>query len=166
MKYKIGDVVRIKEWDTLVDEYGEDAEGDIMCGWIFFIKEMAPLCGKLVHITSVRDGFYWIKEDSGEYNWCDEMFLPVSEEMSIECITPGLFVKYKNGMMRMVMRVGTDLFLCGTDGYKSLNDYRFDLTCDYEPENIIAVYEPKELRMLGRYFDDPSTLKLIWERED
>lgn len=64
MKYKIGDKVRVRK-DLIVDkEYGRD----------FFVSEMNFLKGKTVIISDIEYGFYKIIEDSGKWNWTDEMF--------------------------------------------------------------------------------------------
>jgi hypothetical protein len=60
-KYKIGDLVRIKSWDQMVDEFGYDSENgsiDTTCG---FLDHFKPLCGKTVKVNYVRTdkGLYY-----------------------------------------------------------------------------------------------------------
>ena len=69
MKYKVGDMVKVRE-DLKVDEvYGADS----------FEPEMAEHRGKLANITKVRDNTYRIDLDNGDWNWTDEMFEDVSD---------------------------------------------------------------------------------------
>lgn len=52
MKYKIGDMVEIRSWEDMENQYGLDEDGDINCPGIF-TKDMSELCGKLVDIVDV-----------------------------------------------------------------------------------------------------------------
>ena len=67
MKYKVGDKVRVREDLIAEKQYGKD----------FFVSEMNPFKGQIVTIKIVKDGGYVIEEDSGEWYWTEEMFLPV-----------------------------------------------------------------------------------------
>ena len=40
----IGDVLRIRQWDDMVDEFGVKPSGDIGCSGVF-VKNMKCLCG-------------------------------------------------------------------------------------------------------------------------
>ena len=42
--------VRIKEWDTLVEEFGIDEDGDIDCLYSF-ATEMKECCGKIIEVN-------------------------------------------------------------------------------------------------------------------
>ena len=42
--------VRIKEWDTLVEEFGIDEDGDIDCLYSF-TTEMKECCGKIIEVN-------------------------------------------------------------------------------------------------------------------
>lgn len=44
MKYKVGDVVRIREWDDMENEFGLDCDGAIKCQGSFVIS-MKEFCG-------------------------------------------------------------------------------------------------------------------------
>ena len=53
MKYKIGDKVRVRQWDEMKKEFGLDPWGDIKCDHIF-VKDMREYCGK---VFTVKNAF-------------------------------------------------------------------------------------------------------------
>lgn len=55
MKYKIGDMVEIRSWEDMENQYGLDEDGDINCPGIF-TKDMSDLCGKWVDNVGCLDG--------------------------------------------------------------------------------------------------------------
>lgn len=75
-KFKVGDRVKIRQWDDMKREYGLDPYGAIMMPCTF-MPEMREYCGKTVIIqdiaSTLRDDRYHIKGGDG---WCfsDEMF--------------------------------------------------------------------------------------------
>lgn len=74
-KFKVGDKVRVRFWDSMEQEYGINVWGNInvRCA---FTPEMRRFCGKVVTIDTVSDrGVYKIKEDKGDYYWSDGMFV-------------------------------------------------------------------------------------------
>lgn len=87
-KFKIGDKVRVREWDDMAKEFGVNSQGDID-KLPFFTPEMKPYCGKVVTIdgTSVC-GWFTIKESS-RWKFCEGMFEPVNKENTIIIYTKG-----------------------------------------------------------------------------
>ena len=69
LKYKVGDRVRIKNFDWFRNE-----------GANMVVVYMTKYYGEVVTIKSVHKGFYRIKEDGGQYCWIDEMFEELVEE--------------------------------------------------------------------------------------
>ena len=57
---KIGDIVKIRTWESMEKEYGLDEDGDILVNPdTAFVVEMRPLCGltaEVVNITRDEDG--------------------------------------------------------------------------------------------------------------
>lgn len=52
------------------------------------IGDMLNFVGKMVHISGYsRDGFYYIKEDPGQWCWTDEMFVGLAGD---ECYCESL----------------------------------------------------------------------------
>ena len=68
-KYKVGDRVRIKNFDWFRNE-----------GANMVVTYMTKYYGEIVTIKSAHKGFYRIKEDGGQYCWIDEMFECKMEE--------------------------------------------------------------------------------------
>lgn len=70
MKYKVGDKVWVRE-DLKEEDYDE----------CFATSEMVKLAGKVVTISKVREDMkrYYVQE-TGTWNWTDEMFVTNSKE--------------------------------------------------------------------------------------
>lgn len=78
MKYKIGDVVTVRKWEEMAEEYEliyyEDTGECISLENYDFLPQMRKFCGKKVTINGITDDCYTIKEDNGRYGWIDAMF--------------------------------------------------------------------------------------------
>lgn len=72
MKYKVGDKVKVREWDDMVEEFGTDEDDDIDCN-LCFVKDMKEYCGKEMTISRVLTSHYVLEEDEGEFAWTDDM---------------------------------------------------------------------------------------------
>ena len=76
MKYKVGDKVRVRQWDDMAKEFGESA-GSIDTPACSFEENMRLYCGTIVTIKEVKnDELYYIEEDNEDWYWTDEMFEP------------------------------------------------------------------------------------------
>lgn len=53
-KFKVGELVRIRQWDDMEKEFGLDADGDIKT-YVSFVTSMKPLCGKYAEIISIAE---------------------------------------------------------------------------------------------------------------
>lgn len=50
----VGDILKVRGWDDMVSEYGEDSHGDIRVGvGIWFAKPMRYLCGRVFTVNSI-----------------------------------------------------------------------------------------------------------------
>ena len=74
MKYKVGDKVRVKNYNDLKNEYELDRFGFINTPRCDFNHDMEKYCGKVVTIKETCNLGYKIKEDKGRWIWVDEMF--------------------------------------------------------------------------------------------
>lgn len=82
MKYKIGDKVRVRKWNDMVDEFGTDEDGDIPVTLaISFIKEMSIFCGDIFTISEINGDGYSLLGDKDRFIFTDEMLLPVDAEI-------------------------------------------------------------------------------------
>ena len=69
--FKVGELVRIRQWDDMVKEFGTRSTGSVNCRCLF-IKGMKPLCGKYAEIVRLNGSLVELKlfncDDSVE-NW-------------------------------------------------------------------------------------------------
>lgn len=72
MRYKVGDKVKVREWDDMMVEFGTDEDGDIKCR-LFFVADMKNYCGEDMTVSGVSDVSYKMEEDHGYYVWTDDM---------------------------------------------------------------------------------------------
>lgn len=77
MQYKVGDWVRIRQWDDMEAEYGLDEYGNILIPLIF-TDAMREYCGRWGKITCVYKHSYDIDFLSvlSNWSWGDEMLEP------------------------------------------------------------------------------------------
>lgn len=54
-KFRVGDLVTIREWDDMAQEYGVADNGDIKVG-MGFPASAKVLCGKVAQITEIGRG--------------------------------------------------------------------------------------------------------------
>ena len=52
-KFKVGELVRIRQWDDMVKEFGTSSTGSVNCR-CYFTVDMKPLCGKYAEIKDLR----------------------------------------------------------------------------------------------------------------
>lgn len=77
MKYKVGDKVRVRDWDDMEKEFGTNGK-DVIIPRCYFICYMEKYCNCIVTISGIEHyGTYHIEEDNNCWFWCDEMFEPV-----------------------------------------------------------------------------------------
>ena len=91
-KYKIGDKIKIRSWDSLVKEYGVDYRGGISLGsnspW--FAPKMKKYCGCTLTVRSISySGYYRTEANENGYYW------HFSDAM-IETANPSIVI-YANG---------------------------------------------------------------------
>ena len=59
--FKVGELVRIRQWDDMVKEFGTRSTGSVNCRCLF-TKGMKPLCGKYAEIKDLRvDGIVFLR---------------------------------------------------------------------------------------------------------
>ena len=99
MKYKVGDKVRVRQWDDMVEEFGESF-GTIDTPCFLFLGSMKKYCGEVVTIEEVNLCSYNIKEGSNKEFWTDEMFEDVCSESNDSMYPEGtmlIIIKTKYG---------------------------------------------------------------------
>lgn len=78
MRYKVGDKVRVRQWDDMAKEFGftNSNEYYIDIPDCTFLDRMKKFCGSVVTISNIvcGDSRYLIEEDDEDWYWVDEMF--------------------------------------------------------------------------------------------
>lgn len=71
MRYKVGDKVRVRQWDDMVEEFGTDEAGRInQKTGCRFTEEMKNFCGGVYEICYVLERAYLLKDEYGHtYYW-------------------------------------------------------------------------------------------------
>lgn len=73
----VGDVLRIREWDDMVDEYGVDCVGDIKIETapfyfpVFLFSYQRSVCGRVFTVKAIKNtGLYkyYCSEENSEYD--------------------------------------------------------------------------------------------------
>ena len=58
MKFKVGDVVEVKEWGELIASYGMDCHNNLMMDSAIFLFPMSKYCGAMFKVSRVmKDGY-------------------------------------------------------------------------------------------------------------
>lgn len=73
MRFKVGDRVKVRTWESLYAEFGDPNHKDCLIIRRGFNSDMRRLCGTIVTIQRVRDGSYDIFEDA--WSWTDDMLV-------------------------------------------------------------------------------------------
>lgn len=85
MKYKVGDKVRVRQWDDMAKEFGFSGctKSNIDILGCLFTNSMKKFCGSVVTISNIAsdNSRYLIKEDNQNWYWTDDMF----ENMYYSC---------------------------------------------------------------------------------
>lgn len=75
MKFKLGDVVKVRSWKDMVCEFGKNGNGDIPCH-CDFVTSMEKYCGEFLIIRNVFSNYYFMMDmdniDVG-FSWSDDM---------------------------------------------------------------------------------------------
>ena len=86
--FSVGDVVRIREWDDMLKEYGEIG-GDINCTCMF-VKDMRVSCGAQCTIDSKFDDIVTLKFHDSEignkmrgFSFSTDMIEPTTDMSSL-----------------------------------------------------------------------------------
>lgn len=79
-KYKVGDELRIREWDDMAKEFELNGSDYINCRY-GFTNGMKSLCGMSFTVSKIIGDHYYSEEGSG-YGWniSSDMLEPIKEE--------------------------------------------------------------------------------------
>lgn len=68
MKYRVGDKVRVRQWDDMVKEFGYDGV-DIYIDNYYFVEEMKQYCGKTYEVCNADWFCYNLKTENEVLDW-------------------------------------------------------------------------------------------------
>lgn len=74
---KIGDKVRVRQWDDMVNEFGLNCDDDIkVINELSFVEEMKECCGQILTISRINENDTYVSYDCFEnsWEWVDGMF--------------------------------------------------------------------------------------------
>lgn len=88
MKYKVGDKVRVRQWDDMAKEFGFSGctKSNIDILGCLFTNSMKKFCGSVVTISNIvsDNSRYLIKEDNQNWYWTDDMFEPYKVKIAYQ----------------------------------------------------------------------------------
>lgn len=132
MKYKVGDIVKLRD----------DLEGGIEIGDYYYSREMSNFKGEKVTIVEAdeKGKNYSIEEDRRLHYWTDEMIEGLWEETKPKLKLIDILNKIANGELKE----GTVVKLGENDSYeyKGIDDW-FMVQCKYL-NNEVELIEPQE----------------------
>lgn len=158
MKYKVGDRVRIKTWEKMVNEYGIDNEGDITVGGhLYVLKSMKEYCGNVYIIRDAGIDYKLVGIDTYSFN----DYMIEQQELTKEDLKTGMIVEYRDKSRGVI--IGNTIV--EPDTFLSTSKLTDDLKCSdshYPDNDIMKVYEGKEDHSFGNMLSNSG--KLIWQR--
>lgn len=157
MRFKVGDKVRVREWEDMERQFGLNGFGNIDCKKKF-VTSMMEHCGKTFEISRVMEGYYKLKGDRGGWSFSDDMLVPA--EFTKSDMKEGMLVEMRDGE-KMLWINGLPR---GIKNYASA--YNEDLTATInEDADIIRVgYPKKEANTISEMLDLGFS-EIIWERQ-
>lgn len=161
MKFKVGDKVRIKEWNEMEREFGLTSKGNINC-MAAFIADMKKVCGKYATVAGINGVRIYLNIDGmGWTNWVytEDMIKPAG--FTKADLKEGMVLETRRGRRFMVVN-GNGI---GLDTYLSLDDYADDLLCNNtDSGDIMKVFK---VNGGGAPFKHMLNIgSLIWERKE
>lgn len=73
MSIHVGDTVRIKSWDEMVEEYGMYNENVIECPNCVFTKSMEFLCNQLLTVKDIANFGFHLSKPTYEITFCENI---------------------------------------------------------------------------------------------
>lgn len=160
--YKVGDLVRIKTWDKMAQEFGVDEDGDIRTSnKFYFFKSMKQYCEKIYVIKNANysNGYYYRLEGIDDYTFNDDMI--EQKELTKDDLKTGMIIEYRDKTRGII--IGDTIV--ESDTFLSMSNLTYNLkysNSHYPNNDIIKVYEGREGNSFGNMLSNPG--KLIWQR--
>lgn len=171
MEFKVGDRVRIRQWEDMEKEFGTDLFGDIvMKGYWHFAKGMHHLCGREAVITEICDQRVELDFDNKtgdmDWNYTTDMIEKVEDtKMTKKDLKNGMVVEVRNGERCLVIEKSGVINFMNLDG----TSY-FDETGIGDDMKAPDVFEHCDIMKVfagGTTLNNcRKTTDLIWERKE
>lgn len=157
MKFKVGDKVKVREWDDMAREFEVGKNNSIQTPVMPFVDDMKMFCGRQCSITKEYSGFYQL--DCSRYYFTDDMLKMY--EFTKSDLKTGMVVETRNLMRYMV---------CGnrivrTDVFVTLSHFKDNLLCDFNNNyDIVKCFDvPQDPMDTIDILENPG--ELLWERK-
>lgn len=159
MRYKVGDKVKVREWDNMAKDFCVDKKDGITSSLEAFVSGMKEYCGKIMTIKSVGNNYYKIEEDNENWRWTDDML--INPHFSITDLIQGMACETRSGNRYLFMSGN----LIRNYSYRNVDDLTDDLLSEKGIDfDIVKV---GYLDMKDRILDDLPKMaweEVIWER--
>ena len=165
MNYKIGDWVRVRQWDDLCQEYRKDDRDFLLVGEFGFNSKMQKLCGRWGKITDIWGNTYRISFKGVDTSWVwndamlesnkpyqvgdpvivssmDEMDRDFNMMSQDDCVNPTFFIKseFKQVFQNPVLATIKDITRTSTDVY------RYFISCNENEKLEMYLFSGYEFR--------------------
>lgn len=177
-EFKVGDKVRIRQWDNMAEQFGLDEEGDIKIPYpdLVVSAKFKHLCGKTGKIINIENGNIYFKpfDDTGIFCYLPCILEPYTPRVAkvgeyVKILKTGKIVKCDHDTEYW----GEKIFKCDEgdciylkpEEYEVLDDYIPPLNCRFIPtEDTIGltkgkIYEVKN----GKFKDDDGDIFPMFE---
>lgn len=110
MKYRVGDKVRVRQWNDMAKEFDVN-DGDIHMTGCCFVKEMKQYCGKIYEISNACAVYYNLKTENEILDWVftDEMLEDVNSLQihadSLTLETENMIFELKDGKIITTLKM-------------------------------------------------------------
>lgn len=154
MRHKVGDIVKIREWDDMAEEFGRNIYGDIEGEDLIFPMSLKKYCGKEVKIKYIC-GFGVYAIENIDWYFTDKMFTDWENVGNMKNYKDVTLVEYMQKKKKeMLINLGSESGRCN---YRMCKKCRFkdaskieDIPCDEweinhpeEAAKIVMEYEPE-----------------------
>lgn len=161
MRFKVGDKVKVREWDDMEKEFGVDRDGDIHMPLWLFMSNMKEFCGNIYTINDVLSNGYKMDGTRG-YVFTDDMLIPI--EFGKSDLKTGMIVETKNGKRYMVYGAR----LLKNHCCLSLNGYDDRLNHSYnEKFDIVKCFDINTtcITCIEEIFKSANDDNILWQRK-
>lgn len=145
-RYKIGDKVRVREWDDMLKELGGDDHA-ISCT-CSFVDSMKPLCGKVFTVIEERSTVsYELDGEASGWAFSDDMLYPA--------------ITYREYMKENFPDDVRDIFkggVFGCPGWKGFSDFEFAGKCGMIGDRCAECWD--------QYMTEAEYKKYVLKEED